>query len=204
MLSGSSDRIVRGRAARGFTLVELMIGIALIGILMMLGMPSLSGYLHNAKLRATAEGFYAGLQHARAEAVRANSQMQFVLTTDEPISFNQNTTNIAASAKNWMVRQPLTGGTFQFVEGKSHSEGQAGSSTTTGVQIDTGGISTVTFNGFGMTTLGAAATFAFTDPAGGSCAPTGPMRCLNVVVSVGGQVKMCDPAVTTIGDTRRC
>jgi hypothetical protein len=32
------------------------------------------------------------------------------------------------------------------------------------------------------------------------------MRCLNVVVSRGGQVKMCDPAVpvTAIGDTRKC
>ena len=63
----------------------------------------------------------------------------------------------------------------------------------------------VTFNGFGATTLGAAATFAVANPAGGLCAAAGgPMRCLNIVVSVGGQTRMCDPAVTTAGDTRRC
>lgn len=197
----------RERGSRGFTLIELMIAIALIAILTVLGMPSLSAYLQNAKLRSTTETFYSGLQMARAEAVRRNSQVQFVLTTDDPIPFNQNTTNTAATAKNWMVRvpSPTAPGTYTFVEGKAMAEGATGqTSSTQGVQIDTGGLSTVTFTGFGATTLGGAATFAFTNPTGGSCAPSGAMRCLNVVVSIGGQVKMCDPAVTAVGDTRRC
>ncbi|MCC6472780.1 MAG: hypothetical protein IT514_03450, partial [Burkholderiales bacterium] len=44
-----------------------------------------------------------------------------------------------------------------------------------------------------------------TNPSGGACAADGgPMRCLNVLVSPGGQIKMCDPAVAATGDTRRC
>jgi type IV fimbrial biogenesis protein FimT len=37
-----------------------------------------------------------------------------------------------------------------------------------------------------------------------ACAPSGPIRCLMVVISPGGQSKVCDPAATSVGDTRSC
>ena len=55
---------------------------------------------------------------------------------------------------------------------------------------------TITFDGLGKTNLVGAATIQVTNPTGGACqtsATAGKMRCLNVTVSVGGQVKMCDP-----------
>jgi type IV fimbrial biogenesis protein FimT len=57
--------------------------------------------------------------------------------------------------------------------------------------------STFIFNGLGRLTT-AADTIAVSNPTGGACAtiaaPNGPMRCLNVVVTTGGQIRMCNPA----------
>ena len=49
------------------------------------------------------------------------------------------------------------------------------------------------------------ATFQVTNPMGGTCAADGgEMRCLSVVVTSAGQVRMCDPAVTASTDPRKC
>lgn len=193
------------RAGDGFSLIELMIGIALLALLLMLGLPGFSSYLQNAKLRSAAESFYTGVQMARAEAVRRNAQVEIVLTDDDASVINRNTAVLSATGKNWIIRalDPTTG-LYDYIEGKSMLEG-SGQASTPSVQIDGSGISLVAFRGLGATTLAGAATFAFTNPAGGDCAALGgPMRCLNVVVSVGGQARMCDPAVSTAGDTRKC
>jgi type IV fimbrial biogenesis protein FimT len=193
------------RASDGFSLIELMIGIALLALLLMLGLPALGTYLQNAKLRSAAESFYSGVQMARAEAVRRNAQVEIVLTNDDPNVINRNTATLSATGKNWIIRalDPTTG-LYAYIEGKSMLEG-SGQASAPSVQIDGGGIASVAFRGLGATTLASAATFAFTNPAGGDCAAlNGPMRCLSVVVSVGGQARMCDPAVSAAGDTRKC
>jgi type IV fimbrial biogenesis protein FimT len=197
--------MLRRRASDGFSLIELMIGIALLALLMSLGLPAFSTYLQNAKLRSAAENFYVGVQKARSEAVRLNAQVEIVLTNDAASVVNANTGNLSATGQNWIVRalDPATG-LYSYIDGKSMLEG-SGQTSAPSVQIDGGGISLVAFKGLGATTLASAATFAFTNPAGGACAALGgPMRCLNVVVSIGGQARMCDPAVIAAGDTRKC
>lgn len=190
--------------SRGFTLIEMMIALVVLAILLMMGMPAFAIYIQNAKLRSTAESLQAGLQTARAEAVKRNAQIEFILTTDPGNSGSVATTNLSTTGQNWLIRyqDPATL-LYSFIEGKVAEEGSGQGSTTT--VVTTGTTSSITFNGFGGTTLGSAASFALTNPTGGLCkAAGGPMRCLTIVVSVGGQVRMCDPAVTTTGDTRKC
>lgn len=191
-------------ALRGFSLIELMIGLAILAMLLMIGVPAFGTYIQNAKLRSTADNFYAGLQSARAEAVKRNAPVEFIMTDVSGESANTQTTSLSTTGKNWIVRvQDPTTLIYTFVEGKPAAEGSGTSGTNT-VDI-TGTVSSVTFNGFGATTLGSSATFAFTNPTGGLCkAAGGPMRCLSIVVSIGGQARLCDPAVTTVGDTRKC
>lgn len=189
---------------RGFTLVELMIGLVILAFLLMMGVPAFTTFIQNSKLRSTAETFHAGIQSARAEAVKRNSQVQFILTDDAGDSSSTQTATASATGRNWLIRvQDPTTLLYTFIEGKSATEG-SGQTTTPSVAVS-GTVSSVTFNGFGATTLGSAATFSFTNPTGGACKSAGgPMRCLNVVVSVGGQARMCDPAVSAAGDTRKC
>ncbi len=188
----------------GFSLVELVIGLAILSLLLVIGLPAFTTYIQNTKLRTAAEAFLAGVQSARGEAVRRNAQVQIILTNDDADVTNRNTTNLSTTGQNWIVRvlDPTTG-LYDFIEAKAMAEG-SGQASAPSVQIDGGANSSVTFTGFGTTTLATAATISFSNPAGGACAPVGPMRCMNVVISVGGQARMCDPAVTAAGDTRRC
>lgn len=203
MAQPSNHRAMPAAAMRGFSLVELMIGLAIFAFLMALGVPAFSTFIQNSKLRSAAEVFHAGVQMARAEAVRRNLPVQFLLTDDLGDQSNAQTTNLSTTGRNWIIRyQDPTTLIYQYIEGKSMISG-SGQTSTPAVTV-TGSVSSITFNGFGSTNLASSATFAFANPTGGSCAPTGPMRCLNVVVSVGGQARMCDPAVSATGDTRKC
>jgi len=190
---------------RGVSIIELMVAVVIMGILFALGLPAFTTYLANAKLRTTAEGFLSGLQLARAEAVRRNSNIQFVLTDDLPTPAAVATINPVANGRHWMIR---SADLSTFIEAKSSAEGTGSDpNSASPVQIDSGGVSTLTFTGLGGSALGTTATFQFTNPTGGNCkgaTPSGPMRCLNVVVSIGGQIRLCDPAVTAAGDTRGC
>jgi type IV fimbrial biogenesis protein FimT len=187
-------------------MIEMLIAIVIMGMLLSLGLPAMSTYLNNAKLRAAAQSFLSGLQLARSEAVRRNTNVDFVLTNSDYTVVGFGAVVANSTGQNWVIR---TSNLATFIEAKfgAESSGRAAGQASP-VQV-AGTVSTVTFGGLGSTTLGAAATFAFSHPTGGNCASAGgPMRCLNVIVSAGGQARLCDPAVsaaaTAAGDTRGC
>ena len=67
---------------RGFTIIELMIVIVVMGLLMMIGLPTMTLMLKNGQVRTAAESAIAGLQTARNEAIRRNTAVRFYLTSD--------------------------------------------------------------------------------------------------------------------------
>ena len=67
---------------RGFTLVELMITIALVAILVGLATPSFSSVINSNRLSSQANAFMADLQLARSEAVRRNRTVRFCRSDD--------------------------------------------------------------------------------------------------------------------------
>lgn len=74
-------KALRNAPFAGFTLVELMVALMVLGVLVSLGMPSFLEMLRNMEIRAAAESVANGLQRARAEAVARNTRVQFVLGT---------------------------------------------------------------------------------------------------------------------------
>jgi type IV fimbrial biogenesis protein FimT len=66
-----------GGAARGFTLVELMITISIIGILAVLSLPAYSKFTQNWKLGGEADQFAGVLRAARSAAVMKNIDVVF-------------------------------------------------------------------------------------------------------------------------------
>jgi type IV fimbrial biogenesis protein FimT len=192
----------------GFSLVELLVAIVILGILMAVAAPALSSWVQNAQIRATADSIQNGLQLARGEAVRLNSQMRFQLTTSI-----DNTCALSTTNSNWVVSQldptglcasqpAYTGaaGDPLIVQVRSSAEGS-------GSSIDAAGQSTITFNGLGRTTdivAPAKVSIAITNPVGGACMPTGPMKCLNVMVTSAGQIRMCDPSLSQVNNPKGC
>ena len=79
--------------SRGFTLVELMITVAIIVILAVIAMPSMTAMINNSRATAQAEELVASLQLARAEAIRRNARVTFCAGTGVVCSGSTTWTN---------------------------------------------------------------------------------------------------------------
>lgn len=197
------------RRQNGFSLVELIVGLAVLALLIALGVPQYAAFTANARIRATTEGVTAGLNLARAEAVKRNARVEMVLTDDPPVEGLVNSLTPSTSGTNWMVREWVpSSNSYNFIEGKAGAEGSGRDESgviVTSSSTDASYDGRVTFTGFGAMAIGQPVTFQFTYPAAGACAAaSGPLRCLNINVSPGGQIRVCDPKVTDTKDTRAC
>jgi len=202
------------RFQTGLTLVELAVGLGIVGMMLALGVAGLTRWVPNAQIRATADAIQSGLQLARAEAVQRNAPVRFQLTTGVT-----NACAVSATGTSWVVSlndasgkcasapadppslPALPDGSDPYIiQTRSAAEG-SGQVTVTADQA------TVMFGGLGRVTPQPAddIDIDLTNPNGGDCAADGgPMRCLRVVVSIGGQIRMCDPAVTLANDPKGC
>lgn len=138
---------------RGVSMIELIVALSILAIISTLALPSFTGMIQNARVRTAADGIQNGLQLARAEALRRNTLVRFVM----------------GAGAGWTVQ--LTDGTV--IQTRPAGEGGGSVQVTT-----TGGTSTVTYNGFGRVTdlspltqvavsLGSARTLNVTIGAGG-------------------------------------
>lgn len=184
----------------GFSIIELSVALTVVAVLLTLGVPSLSGYIQNARLGSAAKSFYTGLQTARAEAVKRNAEVEFVMTNTAVASGIENALVADARGRNWVVRaRPSASAPYELIEAKSILEG-GGAAVTVAASA-----AQVSFNALGGSFTGVGQTIVLENPAMGQCVPLGPVRCWNVVVSPGGQVRLCNPDPAASGsDTRKC
>src|SRR5690606_12577267 len=74
--------------ASGFTLIELMLAIAVLVILLTLSMPSFQTWMQNIQIRNASESILTGIQKARSEAVTRNTSVSFVMGADSSWTVN--------------------------------------------------------------------------------------------------------------------
>lgn len=193
----------------GVSLIEMMIAITIAALLMMIGLPNMTIWLNNSQIRTAGETMLAGLTLARTEAVRRNAIVRFQMVSD----FTSGCA-ISTSATNWIVS---LGDPTGACDGTPSQDGpiiqsRSGGEGTSRAVIAATPAGTVHFNGLGRkTSPGGAANMnevRISNPTGGACqdqdTSNGTMRCLLIRVSTGGEVKMCDPAVTAADDPRIC
>lgn len=65
----------RAGQVAGFTLIELMVTVAVIGILAVVGLPAMNWMINAGRLQGQASDISAALQMARSEAVRRNASV---------------------------------------------------------------------------------------------------------------------------------
>jgi len=172
------------RSSRGFTLIEAMVTIALLGFLLLVGLPAFTTMLANLRVRAVSDGVLSGIQFARAEALKRNQNMTFRL---DPLT---------GVGGGWQVLLP--DGTM--IQSKSAAEGGA-------VQVALATADTeIVFDNLGQRLLPAAPARLNVDvsnPGVGNCEPVGSVRCLRITVSIGGEARLCDPR-RAAGDPQAC
>lgn len=190
------------KRTRGFTLVEMMISIAILAVLLGLAAPGFQTFIRNTQIRTTADSIQAGMQLARSEALRRNARVSFWLVSD--IDAGCVSTEAGTS---WVVSMDNPAGACNATSSSTVApriiQTRLGSEGSAGVTINavTGGLapaaaSCITFNGFG--------TVEPTCP--GGSVPIGRIsvtstnspnttRDLQVRVASGGSIRMCDPDV---------
>jgi type IV fimbrial biogenesis protein FimT len=204
---------------QGVTLVELVIALVILGLLFGYGLPSFSGWIQNAQIRTAAEATQNGLQLARAEAVRRNTQVRFQFTTtmDNNCALSTTHTNWVVSLNdatglcaNLPADPPLPPAAPNpadpyIIQARPAAGGSAN-------VVVASGQACIVYNGLGRQTFASAPCNAppgnvainFSSPTGTCLAAGGTLRCLRIIVSIDGQVLMCDPAVTVATDPRLC
>jgi len=184
------------RLQHGFSLIELMIGLAIVALVLFVAVPSFTIFLQNTQIRNGAESVLNGLNTARNEAIRENKLVRFQFVSDLTAACTLSTTSLA-----WVVSltdptgqcnvAPGSGLAPQIVQARSASEG------TKNVAVAVTGGSTAIFNGLGRLQTAGITQIDFSNTTG-TCqhlSPSGKMRCMRIVVSSGGQARMCDPKV---------
>lgn len=162
----------------GFSLVELMIGVAILAILAGLAIPNFQTWIRNSQIRNAAESITNGLQRARAEAVARNTNVAFALGADSSWTIN--------------VVTPAS-----VIEQRLSTEG---SKNVTRTELPAGA-TTITFNNFGIVVPNADATASLTQV---DLAAVGGNQNLRVTIGVGGNARMCDPNLAAGSSPRAC
>jgi type IV fimbrial biogenesis protein FimT len=180
----------------GFSLIEFAITMAVIGVLVVASMPSMSRWIQNVRIRTAAEATLNGLQLARMEAIRRNAPMSFWL-----VSSIDSSCALSSSSSSWVVNATNPAGACNangVVQARSGLDGSQNVSV-----VSDNDAACVVFNGFGRVIEPNYCTNAISRLVFSSSSMSGS-RNLEIRLTDGGSVRMCDPQVTAIDDPRRC
>lgn len=189
----------------GFTIVELVVTLALFGVLLALGLPAFGTFIQNTQIKNAAENVLNGINLGKAEAVRRNAPVRFQLVSNMTAGCAVSTTS-----GSWVLSLDNPDGLCnidpsdttppRIIQKYAVQEG----SPKVAVTATGGGL--LTFNGLGRVT-GAGTTqidFAHATSVCEHVDAAGTARCLRVLITTGGSAKLCDPKVTAATDPRHC
>lgn len=116
-----SIRIRSRRASAGFTLLELMFTVTILGALVMIAVPSFEQIMASRQTTSAAQSLAASLRKAQAEATRLNRNVEVLMTTSTPTAANVASAAPAAAstATGWMVRVQDATSAAEFLAGES-------------------------------------------------------------------------------------
>lgn len=191
---------------RGFSVVELLIAVAILGFALAAAMPTILDWSRNLAIRNAGESLKGGVEKARQVALRRNADMSFWLVSDQAKVLSD-ACALSETGPSWVIAKlnpegkcgatPSEVDDPRIVEKWSSAEG--GTDVRLEAVDETGvAVNRLTFNSLGQVTMPNQLTrIDITHTKGGDVRP------LRLLISRGGSVRLCDPAVAA-GDTRAC
>lgn len=201
--------------SKGMTLVEIMVALVIVFILLTAAMPNFYEWIQNSRIRTAAESIQNGLALARTEAVHRNTTAQFVScgrsSWDVIVASSvaaSSTVCAASVGAGWISIQSRSAeevSPTDLVDLSQTAIGFNGLGKQVSVTNPYDGITTPGTPGtvdINVSASGVSATNCLCSsgtcgyPAGISYATDGKLRCLRITVTPGGQVRMCNPALS--------
>lgn len=185
------------RAQQGVTIVEVAVVMTIAAVLYTQAAPMFTAWVGNAHTRTAAESVLNGLQLARAEAMRRNRMVQFIITD--------------GATSSWLVgcSNPVDAGTPDVDDpgdclGVIQSRAAMEASGLPQLAPVPSTATTVTFDSLGRIAGNidgspTAVSIDITNPG----VHAGDRRVLRLALGAAGNVRMCDPALAA-GDPRAC
>lgn len=183
----------RPAAQGGFSMLELMVTVAIIGILASVAMPQFSDWIRRNSVRSAAEVLQSALRQAEGEAIRRNLRIEFLLTNGTPAKSGIKLLTPVANGQNWAIRAlgsdylPLSDEALAYVNGFSMKEVSA--------DVTVQGPARLVFSGTGRVTD--ITGVAISQYQVYRVARSGADRVMCVFVTPGGAVKACDPSLAS-------
>ena len=184
-----ASMIAADRYRSGFSLIELMVAIAILAISLRIAVPSLQSWIENTRVRSTAESIMAGFQIAKNEALRRNAPVRISLNTDTSWLVGCDPANDADADADGLEDCPSN------IKSRSMKDG----STNVTAAITPNGATSVLYSGFGRAVGGDENPITSVDVPAAAKAGVTSLR----IVVTGGGVRMCVPTVAS-GDPRAC
>lgn len=161
------------RRRRGFTLLELLITVAIVGILMAIGVPAMQQFLAEQAAAASADELAEGIRFARTEATKRGVAVKICASTD---TAQASPTCAGAGDDNWRAGWIVVDANGNLIRVQ---EAMRSIST-----VDSSAAAEIDFVASGMPSTAGGATFILT-PVGES-----DVRVRTVAVNAQGRVKV--------------
>ncbi|TWI67549.1 type IV fimbrial biogenesis protein FimT [Pseudoduganella lurida] len=198
---------------RGYTLIEVVVGIAILGIVLAVGIPNLTHWIIANKAKAASEFYLDGLTMARRQAVAHNARSRFVLTPNAngqydwqvDLCFPALAVPCTDDTGNWSTATAVASGDPEGLTGFKSVFRSASALPPSNVLIPS--VAPEAANAIYFTELGwvdtsirARLTRLRLDPA---TALAGDVRAAALSVTLAGMASKCDPAAQA-PDSRAC
>ena len=159
---------------RGFTLVELLVTLAVLAVAAMLAAPGAGNMMASRKVQGAAQSILDGITQARTEALRRNTQVRFEIT---------------GGGTGWTITQVSSGTVLRSFSSADWSR----------LVLDSAGSATgATFLANGLLQAGTQLSQVTVS------SPANDKAVRRVNVFGGGLIRLCDPTITVADDPRRC
>lgn len=197
----------------GYTLIEVLVGIAILGILLAVGVPNMTQWIVANKARAASEFYLDGLSMARRQAVVHNARSRFVIMAGTngqydwqvDLCFPAPGVPCTDDTGNWSTTAAAAAGDPEGAAGFRSVLRAATSLPPSNILVPAvapAGAASIYFTELGWvdTSIPDRLSLLRLDP---SAALSGDVRAAAVAVTLAGMAAKCDPAAVA-PDSRAC